>query len=101
MQKLLEMMETASGYVDGVVEGNTKADDETGRRIADTLASVPRIRPEVFTVWTKRRGVCVPPRARRPFLFLPSYQPTNDPKWAEGRAARLHGFTVPTNPFPF
>eukprot|EP00614_Pseudopedinella_elastica_P005695 CAMPEP_0172587806 /NCGR_PEP_ID=MMETSP1068-20121228/6809_1 /TAXON_ID=35684 /ORGANISM="Pseudopedinella elastica, Strain CCMP716" /LENGTH=296 /DNA_ID=CAMNT_0013382951 /DNA_START=26 /DNA_END=916 /DNA_ORIENTATION=+ len=48
MQKLLEMMETASGYVDGVVEGNTKADDETGRRIADTLASVPRIRPEVF-----------------------------------------------------
>ena len=42
------MIEEASGYVDRVVSGEEKADHETGRRIADTLASVPRIRPEVF-----------------------------------------------------
>jgi translation initiation factor 3 subunit F len=48
MKRLLEMIEEASSYVDKVVSGELKADDETGRRIADTLASVPRIRPEVF-----------------------------------------------------
>ncbi len=42
------MVEVAAEYVDQVVAGTVKADDETGRRIADTLASVPRIRPEVF-----------------------------------------------------
>lgn len=48
MSSLLTMIEEASTYVDKVVSGEIKADDETGRRIADTLASVPRIRPEVF-----------------------------------------------------
>mmetsp|Transcript_30217 Transcript_30217/g.70059 ORF Transcript_30217/g.70059 Transcript_30217/m.70059 type:complete len:296 (+) Transcript_30217:130-1017(+) len=48
MQRLLGMIEGASDYVDKVVSGEEKADNETGRRIADTLASVPRIRPEVF-----------------------------------------------------
>jgi translation initiation factor 3 subunit F len=48
MQRLLDMVEVAAEYVDQVVAGTVKADDETGRRIADTLASVPRIRPEVF-----------------------------------------------------
>jgi hypothetical protein len=41
------MVEVSSAYVDGVVDGTTPAVDETGRRIADTIASVPRIRPEV------------------------------------------------------
>jgi translation initiation factor 3 subunit F len=48
MKRLLGMIESASSYVDKVVAGELEADDETGRRIADTLASVPRIRPEVF-----------------------------------------------------
>jgi len=48
MEKLMEMLETASRYVDGVVAGEIPPDDEVGRQIADTLSSVPRIRPEVF-----------------------------------------------------
>ena len=48
MTKLLDMVELASDYVDKVVSGELPADDDTGRQIADTLASVPRIRPEVF-----------------------------------------------------
>ena len=48
MTKLLEMIDTASTYVDKVVAGELPANPDTGRQIADTLASVPRIRPEVF-----------------------------------------------------
>jgi translation initiation factor 3 subunit F len=48
MRKLLEMLETASEYVDSVVAGRTPPDDAVGRKIADTLAAVPRVRPEVF-----------------------------------------------------
>eukprot|EP00616_Rhizochromulina_sp_CCMP1243_P001437 CAMPEP_0118963828 /NCGR_PEP_ID=MMETSP1173-20130426/1635_1 /TAXON_ID=1034831 /ORGANISM="Rhizochromulina marina cf, Strain CCMP1243" /LENGTH=299 /DNA_ID=CAMNT_0006912213 /DNA_START=83 /DNA_END=982 /DNA_ORIENTATION=+ len=48
MERLLGMIEVASSYVDKVIAGEVQADEETGRRIADTLASVPRIRPEVF-----------------------------------------------------
>jgi translation initiation factor 3 subunit F len=48
MGKLLELLETASTYVDSVVEGKIKPDAEIGRKVADTLATVPRIRPEVF-----------------------------------------------------
>lgn len=48
MERLYEMLETASAYVDGVVEGKLPSDDGVGRKIADTLVSVPRIRPEVF-----------------------------------------------------
>lgn len=48
IQRLLDMIEQASEYVDQVVDGQQEADHEVGRRIADTLASVPRIRPEVF-----------------------------------------------------
>ena len=48
MEKLLELLESASAYVDGVVEGRTPPDAAVGRQIADTLAAVPRIRPEVF-----------------------------------------------------
>jgi len=48
MEKLLEMLETASDYVHRVVEGKIPADDGMGRQIADTLSSVPRVRPEAF-----------------------------------------------------
>ena len=48
MTKLLEMLESASKYVDSVVEGQTPPDDAVGRQIADTLSAVPRVRPEVF-----------------------------------------------------
>ncbi len=48
LEKLLEMIETASDYVGKVVDGKLEADDAIGNQIADTLSSVPRIRPEVF-----------------------------------------------------
>lgn len=48
MERLLEMLEKASDFVDGVVSGEVAADDQLGRYIADALAVVPRIRPEVF-----------------------------------------------------
>ena len=48
MEKLLSLLETVSAYVDGVVSGKTPPDAAVGRQIADTLAAVPRIRPEVF-----------------------------------------------------
>lgn len=48
VEKLLEMLEGASEYVDRVVDGSVAADDETGMTIADTLSTVPRIRKEVF-----------------------------------------------------
>lgn len=48
MEKLLEMLETASDYVGKVVDGKLAADDAVGNQIADTLSTVPRIRPEVF-----------------------------------------------------
>lgn len=48
MEQLYAMLETASDYVDSVVDGETPADDKIGRRIADTLSSIPKIRPEVF-----------------------------------------------------
>jgi len=48
MEKLYNLLETASNYVDSVIEGKTISDAEVGRKVADTLATVPRIRPEVF-----------------------------------------------------
>ena len=48
MEKLLNMLETASEYIGKVVDGEVEADDAIGRQIADTLSSVPRIRPEMF-----------------------------------------------------
>merc|ERR1712070_1043311 len=48
MEKLYKLLETASEYVDSVIDGKTSPDAEVGRQVADTLASVPRIRPEVF-----------------------------------------------------
>ena len=48
MEKLYKLLETATEYVDSVVDGKITPDAEVGRQIADTLATVPRIRPEVF-----------------------------------------------------
>lgn len=46
--KLQSVLKTVSDYVDAVVEGRTEPDIAIGRRIADTLASVPRVDPSVF-----------------------------------------------------
>lgn len=48
MEKLNSLLENTLNYVDSVVDGKVEPDAEMGRKIADTLATVPRIRPEVF-----------------------------------------------------
>ena len=48
MEKLLEMLETASTYVDSVLSSNEEPDESIGREIFESLNSIPRIRPEVF-----------------------------------------------------
>jgi len=48
MEKLLAMLEQTSEYVDKVVDGTTVSDQKVGRQMADALATVPRIRPQVF-----------------------------------------------------
>lgn len=48
MEKLYSFLETATNYVDSVIEGKVTPDPELGRQVANALASVPRIRPEVF-----------------------------------------------------
>jgi translation initiation factor 3 subunit F len=48
LERLHDMLDTCSSYVDGVVSGEIIADDAVGRLMADTLASIPRIRPELF-----------------------------------------------------
>jgi len=48
MEKLYNMLEIASDYVDSVMDGKISPDAEIGRQVAHTLATVPRIRPEVF-----------------------------------------------------
>lgn len=48
VEKLYSLLEETQSYVDKVVEGKLPPDSEVGRKLADTLASVPRVRPEVF-----------------------------------------------------
>jgi translation initiation factor 3 subunit F len=48
MEKLHSLLESTLQYVDSVVDGKLDPDAEVGRQIADTLATVPRIRPEIF-----------------------------------------------------
>jgi len=52
MERLLSLLEKASEFVDKVVDDydseNDAQNEKVGRAIADTLSSVPRIRPEVF-----------------------------------------------------
>eukprot|EP00968_Pinguiococcus_pyrenoidosus_P020421 scaffold2393_cov267-Pinguiococcus_pyrenoidosus.AAC.4 len=48
LEKLLEMLNTVSNYVDEVVEGTREPDYELGALIASAMAKVPRLRPELF-----------------------------------------------------
>lgn len=48
MTQLHELLDSVLTYVNDVVDGKIPPDPVMGRKIADTLASVPRIRPEVF-----------------------------------------------------
>jgi translation initiation factor 3 subunit F len=51
VEKLYTLLEQTLAYVDSVVgnkNGAVVADPEVGRQLADALASVPRIRPQVF-----------------------------------------------------
>lgn len=48
MQRLVSMLQQAEDYVGTVVDGNLPADPHMGRKLADTLAAVPRMRPEAF-----------------------------------------------------
>lgn len=48
MEKLYTLLEETLTYVNSVVQGKVEADPLVGRQIADTMATVPRIRPEVF-----------------------------------------------------
>ena len=48
MEKLHSLLDGVLQYVDSVVEGKVAPDPELGRQIADSLASVPRVRPEIF-----------------------------------------------------
>jgi translation initiation factor 3 subunit F len=48
MEKLYTLLDTALSYVDSVVDGTINPDAEVGRQVADTMATVPRIRSEVF-----------------------------------------------------
>jgi translation initiation factor 3 subunit F len=48
MEKLYALLDSTLTYVDSVVDGKTAADPDVGRKIADTLATIPRVRPEVF-----------------------------------------------------
>lgn len=48
MEKLHGLLDAALQYVDSVVEGKVTPDPELGRQISDSLASVPRVRPEIF-----------------------------------------------------
>lgn len=48
MEKLHALLDGALKYVDSVVEGKVAPDPEVGRKIADSLAAVPRVRPEIF-----------------------------------------------------
>eukprot|EP00752_Nemacystus_decipiens_P005966 g5388.t1 len=48
MQRLVTMLQQAEEYVGTVVDGKLPADPHMGRKLADTLAAVPRMRPEAF-----------------------------------------------------
>jgi translation initiation factor 3 subunit F len=48
MEKLHGLLDSALEYVQAVLDGKETPDEEKGRKIADTLATVPRVRPEIF-----------------------------------------------------
>lgn len=48
MEKLYGLLGSTLDYVDSVVDGKIEPEEEKGRKISDTLAAVPRMRPDVF-----------------------------------------------------
>ncbi|RWR74523.1 eukaryotic translation initiation factor 3 subunit F isoform X2 [Cinnamomum micranthum f. kanehirae] len=48
MHRLLALIDDVSKYVDDVVEGRASPDNNIGRFIADTVASIPKIPPAAF-----------------------------------------------------
>merc|ERR1712157_495469 len=48
IERLYEMLENASSYVDKVVDGSLTPDDHVGRQLADTLSSIPAMRKDLF-----------------------------------------------------
>lgn len=48
MERLLALIDDVYKYVDEVVEGRVAPDNRIGRYIADTVASIPKLPPQVF-----------------------------------------------------
>lgn len=48
LEQLMELLDSTLTFVDSVVDGTVAPDAAKGRQIADTLATVPRLRPEIF-----------------------------------------------------
>ncbi|KAJ6772657.1 EUKARYOTIC TRANSLATION INITIATION FACTOR 3 SUBUNIT F-RELATED [Salix koriyanagi] len=48
MQRLLALIDDVYKYVDDVVEGHTAPDNNIGRFISDTVASLPKLSPPAF-----------------------------------------------------
>ncbi|KAJ9684498.1 hypothetical protein PVL29_016798 [Vitis rotundifolia] len=48
MERLLALIDDVYKYVDSVVEGQVVPDNDIGRYIADTVASIPKISPPAF-----------------------------------------------------
>merc|ERR1739845_180700 len=48
MEKLLSLIDITSTYVDRVQSGEIRGDNVIGRKIADAISCLPRIRPEDF-----------------------------------------------------
>ncbi|XP_049403114.1 eukaryotic translation initiation factor 3 subunit F [Solanum stenotomum] len=48
MERLLALIDDVHKYVDDVVEGRVPQDNKTGRFIADTMATIPKLSPQAF-----------------------------------------------------
>jgi len=48
IERLQDMIDTISRYVDNVIEGQLPPDNAIGRYLADTIASVPRVNSDAF-----------------------------------------------------
>jgi len=48
MERLYEMLDNASNFVEKVVDGSVEPDVKVGRQLADTLSSIPAMRKDLF-----------------------------------------------------
>lgn len=48
LKRVLSIIDEVSSYVDDVVAGKRAPDRRIGRDIADVIAAMPRVRPDVF-----------------------------------------------------